>query len=269
MPLSKDGRGWWLFHTCELPLAEHVARVDGVELFYRMGGSGPPLLLLHGRSRAGLFWVPFLDAFGERYTVIVPDLPGHGRSSDFPEGFTHRDTARLLFALLDQLGLGRARGIGHSSGAFVLIHMATQRPERMEAMVLVNGAHRQPLKTREWVRTICWENQDEETHELLLRHHPGGELQIRAMLAQWRLQAEDHGDFDLSPEHLATISAKTLLVWGDRDDLFPVELALEMYRAIPNSALWVAPGQGHDPFPEILPAFPAKVMAFFGENWPA
>ena len=119
------------------------------------------------------------------------------------------------------------------------------------------------------VRTICWENQDEETHELLLRHHPGGELQIRAMLAQWRLQAEDHGDFDLSPEHLATISAKTLLVWGDRDDLFPVELALEMYRAIPNSALWVAPGQGHDPFPEILPAFPATVMAFFGENWPA
>jgi len=50
-----------------------------------------------------------------------------------------------------------------------------------------------------------------------------------------------------TPPLLATITARTLIVHGDRDPLYPVELALEMYRAIPSSALWVVPNGGHVP----------------------
>ena len=84
MPLSKDGLGWWLFYEPTLPLTEHTTTIDGVDLYYRLGGSGPPLLLLHARGRSGIAWVPFLDAFGGKHTVIVPDLPGHGQSAPFP-----------------------------------------------------------------------------------------------------------------------------------------------------------------------------------------
>lgn len=81
MPLSKDGMGWWLFSPCALPMTEGTQAVGDIELYYRMGGSGPPLLLLHGMTRTGREWDPWLDELGERYTVIVPDLPGHGRST--------------------------------------------------------------------------------------------------------------------------------------------------------------------------------------------
>ena len=113
MPLSKDGMGWWLFSPCALPMTEGTQAVGDIELYYRMGGSGPPLLLLHGMTRTGREWDPWLDELGERYTVIVPDLPGHGRSTRPPGGFLFREVARALFAFLDQLGVGRIRAIGH------------------------------------------------------------------------------------------------------------------------------------------------------------
>jgi len=270
MPLSKDGRGWWLFYTSALPMTEHTARLDGVDLYYRSGGSGPPLILLHGRTRSGLFWAPFLDALGEHYTVIVPDLPGHGRSSPFPGDFSHRRVARLMFALADELGLDRVRGIGHSSGAFVLIHMGVQQPQRVAAMVLVGGTHRSSLKHRAWVRSVGWEGRDEDTYELWRRQHPGGEAQIREMLDQFRKQADDHPDFDLSPEHLAVAQARTLIVLGDRDSQQAVECGVEMYRAIPQAALWIVPGEGHDAGMNRDPeAFARTALRFLGEGWPA
>ena len=61
-----------------------------------------------------------------------------------------------------------------------------------------------------------------------------------------------------TPPLLATITARTLIVHGDRDPLYPVELALEMYRSIPGSALWVVPNGGHGP---IFGAFAAPFVA--------
>ena len=78
-------------------------------------------------------------------------------------------------------------------------------------------------------------------------------------------------DWDVSPEHLMTIETKSLLIWGDKDVGFPVEFALEMYRAMPNAALWVLPGQGHMALWESEKAqvvFPSIVHKFFEEYWP-
>ena len=125
--------------TPSLPLTEATETVDGVELYYRMGGSGPPLVLLHGFTLVGQQWDPFLDELGKDYTVIVPDLPGMGRSGRPKGDFTHREAGRLTFRLMDALGIDRLRGIGHSSGGIMLLHMALQQPGRMEAIVPVAG----------------------------------------------------------------------------------------------------------------------------------
>jgi pimeloyl-ACP methyl ester carboxylesterase len=207
---------------------------------------------------------------GQHYTLIVPDLPGHGRSSNFPGDFSHREVGRLMFALADELGFHQVRGIGHSSGAFVLIHMGVQQPERVAAMVLIGGTHRSSLKHRTWVRSVKWEGQDDDTYELWRQLHPGGEPQLRAMMAQWRKQADDHPDFDLSPEHLAIIQARTLIVLGDRDSQQSVESGVEMYRAISQAALWVAPGEGHDAGMQRDPeGFARAALRFLGDGWPA
>ena len=203
--------------TCALPRNEATVAVNDVELFYRIGGRGPHLLLIHGFSRTGHMWDPFLGQLGEHYTVIVPDLPGCGHSTSHPGQFSHRQTARDMFALLVELGVDRIRGTGHSSGAVTLIHMATQDLDRVEAMVLVGGAHRCPTEAREVIRALHLEDLPQKHQDYLWRFHPGGEPQIPAILAQFRGQADNYEDFDLSPEHLATIATRTLLVWGDRD----------------------------------------------------
>ena len=77
--------------------------------------------------------------------------------------------------------------------------------------------------------------------------HAHGDDQIRAL---WRIAVgfADSYDDDMSftPPHLATIRARTLIVIGDRDELYPVEIFVEQYRAIPNAALYVIPVAGHD-----------------------
>jgi pimeloyl-ACP methyl ester carboxylesterase len=70
----------------------------------------------------------------------------------------------------------------------------------------------------------------------IMRQTPGAEF-----------LADDYDDMTFTPPHLATIAARTLIVYGDRDPLYPVEMAVEMYRAIPGAALWVVPEGGHGP----------------------
>src|SRR4029453_5864383 len=79
------------------------------------------------------------------------------------------------------------------------------------------------------------------------RRHVHGDDQIRMLFEQMRGLKDTHDDMAFTPPLLGTITARTLIVHGDRDPLYPVELALETYRSIPASALWVVPGGGHGP----------------------
>ena len=77
--------------------------------------------------------------------------------------------------------------------------------------------------------------------------HAHGDEQIRALWRMTRRFADNYSDMNFTPPLLSTITARTLIVHGDRDPLYPVELAIEMYRAIPRASLWVVPGGGHGP----------------------
>jgi pimeloyl-ACP methyl ester carboxylesterase len=79
------------------------------------------------------------------------------------------------------------------------------------------------------------------------RSHKSGDEQIRALWEWGRLLQDSCDDMNFTPADLAKIRARTLIVQGDRDFLYPVELSVEMYRAIPNSSLWIVPGGSHGP----------------------
>jgi len=259
--------GWWMHVTPSLPLTEATVQVEGLPIYYRTGGSGPPLLLLHGFTVTGRMWDPFLDELGKDYTVIVPDLPGHGRSPRFAPGtWDWCATARLMLQFLDGLGVGQVRGIGLSAGTIVLMHMAEQQPDRMEAMVLMGGAHRFPAKSRDNVRGWYWENSTVEDQERFLRQHPGGVAQAQAIFAQARGLADSYDDWHLSPERLGIMPTRTLIISGDRDWAYPAELLVEMYRSLPKAALWLVPGTDHGSVWESEEAgamFPQVVHRFF------
>ena len=156
------------------------------------------------------------------------------------------DVARDLFALLDALGIDRVKAIGMSAGANTLLHMATQQPARVEAMIHVSGTPRFPDQARAIMRTLT-----------------------AAQTPLWRHAhafADDRDDMNFDAASLATITARTLIVHGDRDPLYPVELALELYRHIAGSALWVVPNGGHGPiFGEQAAPFTQTAAAFLSQ----
>jgi pimeloyl-ACP methyl ester carboxylesterase len=248
--------------------AESVA-INGIQIYYESEGSGEPLLLLHGGTGCQEHW-KFAggEQFAREYRVIRPDARGHGRTSNPQKTVTHRQCALDTLALLDHLGIASCRAVGISMGGNILLHLATLRPERITAMVLVSATMYFPEQAREVMRHIPASDQQPATEwETMRKRHKLGDEQIAALWEWTRGLADSHDDMNFTPASLARVTAPTLIVYGDRDPLYPVEMGVEMYRAIPNSTLWVVPNGGHGPvFFDAAPRFSETVLAFFRAN---
>jgi pimeloyl-ACP methyl ester carboxylesterase len=99
-------------------------------MYYEIHGAGEPLVLLHGGTGAGVNWGLIFKNAPACYRLIIPDLRGHGRSTNPSGGFTFRQSALDVFAMLDHLGIEKFKAIGTSLGAKTLLHVATQQPAR-------------------------------------------------------------------------------------------------------------------------------------------
>jgi len=223
--------------------------INGIEMYFEERGQGEPLVLLHGFTGAGADWqhVYDLDELAGRWRLIVPDLRGHGRSSNPGGVFTHAQCARDVTALLDHLGVARFRAVGMSLGGNTLLHMASRQPDRAAAMVLVSATMHYPAQARAIMRQMTEEGRSPAEWAEMRGRHAHGDDQIRTLWRNARAFADDHEDMAFTPPRLATITTPTLIVYGDRDPLYPVEMAVDMYRAIPNASLCVVPGGGHGP----------------------
>jgi pimeloyl-ACP methyl ester carboxylesterase len=114
-------------------------------------------------------------------------------------------------------------------------------------MVIVSATSYYPEQAREIMRQVSVDSLTPEQWEILKSRHIQGEEQIRHLYLQARNFAEESEDMNFSSEDLSKIKARTLIVQGDRDPLFPLDISIEMYKAIPNSALWIVPNGGHGP----------------------
>jgi pimeloyl-ACP methyl ester carboxylesterase len=259
----------------ETPSAQgHIAQVNDIEMYYEIRGDGAPLVLLHGGGGVGANWDLVFNSVPEEYRLIIPDLRGHGGSTNPSTEFTFRQLALDVFALLDQLGIERFNAIGLSMGAKTLLHMATQQSSRVEAMVLVSATPYFPEQARAIMRNTTPDNRTAQEWQQMRRWHKHGDEQIRAIWSQTRKFGDSYDDMNFTPPYLATITARTLIVHGDRDPLYPVNMALEMFAAIPHSYLWVVPNGGHGPIfgehtgsGEKTSRFAEKSLAFLRGEW--
>lgn len=229
----------------QLAWEHRFADVDGGRLFYRTAGSGPYLLMLHGMTGVGEEWDRYAEELASHFTVVVPDLLGHGRSRNDTGVFELPHVARTVVQLTDRAGMERFAAVGFSIGAVTLLHMATEVPERIAAMVLVAGGHRVSAERRAELRTVPgFEKLPRADREWYLEFHPGGEDQVRALIAQRRALADNYIDF--SEAELGEIDVPSLLMWGENDEAFPLPIAFELQQALPRADLWLLDGQGHN-----------------------
>jgi len=106
---------------------------------YRWSGDGPLVLAAHGITSNHRSWGLVAEALGGEATLVAPDLRGRGRSNELPGPYTVAQHADDCAALLDHLGAADAVVTGHSMGGFVATALATRHPERVRAVVLVDG----------------------------------------------------------------------------------------------------------------------------------
>ena len=260
-----------------LPQLEHRT-VHGYRRAFRRAGSGPAVLLLHGISDNSETWLPVLPGLAQHFTVVAPDMLGHG-DSDKPRGdYSVAAFANGMRDLLDVLGIEKATVVGHSLGGGVAAQLAYQYPERVERLVLVStggvarevapvlraatlplaGAVMAPLRVPgstllvdAGVRALGLMGHDlaldrAELARVLnsLRRTDAVGAFTRTLRAavDWRGQLVTMLD-----RAYLTDDMPVMLVWGDRDGIIPVHHAHLAHEALPHSRLSVYEGAGHFP----------------------
>jgi pimeloyl-ACP methyl ester carboxylesterase len=115
------------------------AVVNGIHLHFRVGGSGSPVLLLHGFAETGHMWDPVLPMLARNHTVVVPDLRGAGASDKPEDGYDKKTMAEDIHALAKSLGMEKITIVGHDIGLMVAYAYAAQHPSETERVVLMDA----------------------------------------------------------------------------------------------------------------------------------
>jgi pimeloyl-ACP methyl ester carboxylesterase len=240
----------------------HSVQISNMEMYYEEYGVGKPLVLLHGFGGCTQNWYPFTDKLSEHYRLIVVDLRGHGHSTNPGNKFTHREAASDVFLLLEKLGVGQFSAMGMSSGGMILLHMATSQPRRIDSMVLISATSYFPDQARAIMRRASIGTLPQQVREMYRECAKRGDEQISQLIAQFNALHENFDDMNFTAQSLSTITARTLIVHGDRDNFFPVEIPVSIYRSIPDAALWIIPGGDHVPIYDSAVPFTSTALRF-------
>jgi pimeloyl-ACP methyl ester carboxylesterase len=117
----------------------HHAQVNGFRMHYAEAGDGEPLILQHGWPQHWWMWRNQIPVLAERYRVIAPDLRGHGWSEAPRRGYEKRQFAADAIALMDELGIDRARYVGHDWGAVAGYHLGSHHADRFERIACLGA----------------------------------------------------------------------------------------------------------------------------------
>jgi pimeloyl-ACP methyl ester carboxylesterase len=119
--------------------AERFAQVNGVRLRYLIGGTGSPVVLLHGYTQTGYMWRPLMQSLARHHIVIVPDLRGAGGSGKAESGYDKKNMAVDIHELTSSLGFNRVSIVGHDIGLMVAYAYAAQFQQDTERVVLIDA----------------------------------------------------------------------------------------------------------------------------------
>jgi len=274
--------------------------LHGHRVGYRMAGEGPVILLIHGMAGSSRTWLGVMRILARHYTVVVPDLLGHGESAkpmgDYSLG-AHASGIRDL--LVGGLGIDRATVVGQSLGGGVAMQLAYQHPELCERLVL-SGSGGLGREVSWILRALALPGAELVLPLLCPRfvrdrgNELGAFLSDRGLRAphveeMWRAYASlaepdnrhafvrtvrsviDPGGQSVSANDRLYLAAAvpTLIVWGDQDDIIPVDHAYAAAELIPGSRLEIFENAGHFLHVEQPARFAATLADFIERTEPA
>ena len=269
-------------HDRESRLRFGTARLaHGLRLHYAEGGdaSGEPVLLLHGWPDSWFSYSRVLAHLSPRYRALAIDQRGFGDSERPDSGYAIDDLAADAVAFLDAMRIGHAMVVGHSMGTFVARRVAELHPQRVARLVLIGSGWTGSNPVTREVQAALRDLPDPVPAEFARQFQSSTvnapvppefferlvneSLKLPGRL--WRAVLDGILAFD-DTDRLGRIEAHTLLIWGERDVLFPREDQLRLARAIPVARLTIYPETGHCPNWERPAQVAADLDAFTQEG---
>ena len=253
-----------------------TVRIHGHDVSYRMAGDGPTVVLIHGIAGSSTTWRAVMPALADRYTVIAPDLLGHGESAKPRGDYSLGAYASGVRDLLAVLGRDSGTVVGHSLGGGVAMQFAYQFPERVERLALVASGglgkevsvllkavtlpgaeyvlplllHRHIREVGEWpggmARRFGWRPGDTLTEVWRSYTTLTDRRSQQAFIHTVRSVIDIAGQRVSAHDRLYLAEAlPTLVVWGDRDRIIPVAHAHRTAESVPGARLEIIEGAGH------------------------
>jgi pimeloyl-ACP methyl ester carboxylesterase len=272
-----------MFEAWEMELHGHT-------VVYRTMGSGPPLVLIHGMVNSSRHWRAVAERLADRYTVIAPDLVGHGDSATPRGDYSLGAHATVIRDLLAALGIERATIVGHSLGGGIAMVFFWQFPERVERLALLSsgglGPQVSPLLRSVAVpgfRAVLGLIANRFVIRLLKALGTQGRNVARALrpldtagtrqafVQTLRAVIDVHGQRVSANDRLYLLGdTPMLIVWGERDHTIPLEHGRAAHEAIPGSRFVTLPKAAHFPHlddPEGVAAALGEFMATTEPAW--
>jgi pimeloyl-ACP methyl ester carboxylesterase len=260
--------------------------LNGWNISYSVAGSGPAVILIHGVLMDRTMFDPQGEALKDRYTVITPDLRGHGESEKRVEEFTQWDMMEDHIALLDQLGIDKAVWGGVSQGGFQSMRAAVKYPERVAGLILIEtqagpeDANKAPMYesfaevvaqtgyTDDILDVATVSMFAESTGDALKEHWKRRWAAIPTAAAAHTLRSVTRRE-DFTPR-LKEITAPALVIHGEEDVAIEMELAEILADGLPNLIEFVkVPKAGHSSTVEQPEAVTEPIERFLNKIWPS
>jgi pimeloyl-ACP methyl ester carboxylesterase len=276
---------------------QHLS-LHGHRVAFRTAGEGPVVLLVHGMAGSSATWKHVMPALAQRFTVVAPDLLGHGESGKPRRGeYALGAHANVLRDLMNVLGHARATLVGQSLGGGVVMQLAYQFPERCERLVLVSSGglglevnfllRALTFPGAEYVFPLVCTPRLRDAGRLVASWLHGVGLRAAPAIEEiWRSYAS-LADADTRRAFFRTLQSvvdiggqavsatdrlyltshvPTLIVWGSGDPIIPVSHATAAHKAMPDSRLAIFDNIGHFPHCEDPERFVEVLIDFISST---
>jgi pimeloyl-ACP methyl ester carboxylesterase len=223
-------------------------KLNDHEIHYLKGGSGPPVVLLHGGASDSNDWIQTINGLADRYSFYAPDLIGFGQSTRYKEGYYLSDFSDFALEFIDKLQLKDVVLVGHSFGARICVDITLQRPDNVRKLVLVDAAGLGKVsRYGNVIMTIAW-----AIRKVLQKRQP---------YPQFLAKEGEDNDW-LCVNELPKLRTPTLIIWKRHDPYLSLSLAHRAEKQIAGSKLAVLPGYGHAPHQQNSEAFNRLLVEF-------
>lgn len=264
-------------------MKEENILIDNLRVNYKIAGSGPAILVLHGWGSSSESWLKIQEFLAKRgYFVVCPDLPGFGKSETPPRPWEVGDYVKWLNNFIEEVKKFSSQSIepffllGHSFGGRIAIRLAADYPEKLKKLILCDTAG---IKTKPNIKTkiilftaslgdILFSLKPLIRFKDIARNFFYMFLSNRDYIKANTIMRETIKkvlEEDLSPE-LPKIKTKTLIIWGEKDRIVPVKYAYIFKEKIRESKLEILPKIGHSPYLENPKLLSEKILSFLKED---